>query len=76
LPLRIVDVAGRVEPSGLAALVHVRPDEWVSAINDQPLDSDLATSALIASRAPHAGGYLDLTVTSATTERRVLVLMH
>jgi hypothetical protein len=56
--------------------VHLGPGEWVSAINDRVLDSDLEAGAWIASRALTAGEFLDLTVSSATTERRVLVLMH
>lgn len=75
-PVSVIDVAGGVAPGALAALVHLRPDEWISAINDRALDSDLEAGALIASQAPHAGAFLDLTVSSATTERRVLVLMH
>ena len=76
--LRIVDVTAHVQLSGLPALVNLRPDEWISAINDQPLTDDVATGALLAATA-RAGAYLDLTVNSvnsALAERRVLVLMH
>jgi hypothetical protein len=72
----VVDVAHGVAPGALAALVHLRPTEWVSAINDRAVDSDLPVDALIAPLAPHDGEFLDLTVSSATSERRVLVLMH
>jgi hypothetical protein len=75
-PISVIDVAGSVAPGMLASLVHLRPTEWVSAINDRALDSDLEAGALIASLAPYPGGFLDLTVSSATAERRVLVLMH
>ena len=75
-PVSVVDVAGGVAPEELATLVHLRPDERISAINDRAMDSDLDADVLIALQAPHAGEFLDLTVSSATTERRVLVLMH
>jgi len=71
-----VDVAHGVAPGALAALLHLRPTEWVSAVNDRTVDSDLPIDALIAPLAPHAGEFLDLTVASATSERRVLVLLH
>jgi hypothetical protein len=75
-PISIIDVADRVDPGALPALVHLRPGERVSAINDRALGSDLEAGALIASLAPRAGEFLDLTVSSARSERRVLVLMH
>ncbi|HEX2690173.1 MAG TPA: hypothetical protein VHN14_26340 [Kofleriaceae bacterium] len=69
-------MAHGVASGALATLVHLGPGEWVRAINDRVLDSDLEAGAWIASRALTAGEFLDLTVSSATTERRVLVLMH
>lgn len=73
--LSVVDVAAGVAPSALANLVGLRRDERISAINDQPLDEDLDADLLIRSMA-RPGGFLDLTVASSETERRVLVLMH
>jgi hypothetical protein len=75
-PVSVLDVAHGVAPDELAGLVHLRPAEWVSAINDRPLDPDLPVGYLIAAVAPHAGDFLDLTVSSPTGERRVLVLIH
>jgi hypothetical protein len=75
-PISVVDVAHGVTLDALAALVHLRPDERVSAINDRSLDRDRPARDSIAALAPHTGEFLDLTVASATTERRVLVLMH
>lgn len=75
-PVSVVDVASGVAPGVLASLVHLQPTEWVSAINDHALGSDLEAGALIALLAPHTGEFIDLTVSSATSERRVLVLMH
>jgi hypothetical protein len=75
-PVSTIDVAHGVAPGALAALLHLRPTEWVSAINDRTVDSDLPVDALIAPLAPRAGEFLDLTVASATSERRVLVLLH
>jgi hypothetical protein len=69
-------VADRVAPESLPALVHLRPGEWVSAINDRAMDDDREVGEVIASLGPHAGAFIDLTVSSATTERRVLLLMH
>jgi hypothetical protein len=74
-PVSVVDVAHGVAPDDLVALLHLRPGEHLSAINDQPL-ADASEDASLAALAPHAGEYLDLTVASETAERRVLVLMH
>jgi len=75
-PVSVVDVANGVAREGLASLVHLRPTEWVSAINDRAVDTDLPLEALFASLVPRAGEFIDLTVTSASTERRVLILLH
>jgi hypothetical protein len=75
-PVSVVDVANGVAPEGLASLVHLRPTEWVIAINDRAVDTDLPMEALFASLVPRAGGFIDLTVTSASGERRVLILLH
>jgi hypothetical protein len=75
-PVSVLDVAHGVAPDALAALVHLRPTEWVSAINDRALDPDLPVGYLLAMLAPHAGQFVDLTVSGPTTERRVLVLLH
>jgi hypothetical protein len=76
LPLSVVDVVDGMTPAGLASLVALNPGERVTAINDRPTDSELATEVVIASQGLHAGEYLDLTVASATRERRVLLLLH
>jgi hypothetical protein len=76
LPLSVVDVVDRMTPADLASLVALKPGERVTAINDRPTDSDLATEVVIASQRLHAGEYLDLTVASLARERRVLVLLH
>lgn len=75
-PVSVLDVAHGVGPENLAGLVHLRSTEWVSEINDRALDPDLPLGYQIASLAPPAGGFLDLTVSSPTAERRVLVLIH
>ena len=75
-PVSVVDVANGVAPEGLASLVHLRPTEWVIAINDRAVDTDLPLEALFASLVPRAGTFIDLTVTSASGERRVLILLH
>jgi hypothetical protein len=73
--LSVVDVGASVAPSALATLVGLRSDERVSTVNDLPVDEDLDADLLIRSMA-RPGGFLDLTVSGAATERRVLVLMH
>lgn len=72
----VVDVASAVAPADLVALLHLRSNERVSAINDRPVSDELGAGPSIAALAPHAGEYLDLTVSTAVAERRVLVLMH
>jgi hypothetical protein len=56
-------------------LLGLHANERISAINDQPLDEDLDADLLIRSLA-RPGGFLDMTVASGATERRVLVLLH
>lgn len=75
-PVSVVDVARGVAPAELATLVRLRIDERVIAIDDVPVDNDLAAGALIANRALGSGDYLDLTVAGTGGLRRVLVLLH
>lgn len=75
-PLSVVDAAEQVGAAQLAELVHLKPDERVSAINDRPLADDQPMSEAIEALPLRAGRYVDVTVTSATSERRVLVLLH
>jgi hypothetical protein len=75
-PLTVIDVAAGVTPPQLGELLHLRSDERITAVNDQPLTCAVAAPEQIAERAPRAGGYIDLTVTSEMAERRILVLMH
>ena len=74
--VRIVDVAEQVGPAKLAELVYLNGGERVSAINDRPIADDQLAIEAISSLPLRAGQYVDLTVTSATGERRVLVLLH
>jgi S1-C subfamily serine protease len=74
--VRIVDVAEQVGPAKLAELVYLHGGERVSAINDRPIADDQLAIEAISSLPLRAGQYVDLTVTSATGERRVLVLLH
>ena len=75
-PVSVVDVAAGVAPSAVLALVHRGPDEVIRAVDDRVVNDDVEAGAIIASLAPPAGGFVDLTVSSAGTERRVLVLLH
>jgi len=75
-PLSVIDVADGVAPSQLAALIQLRPNERITAVNDRELDSDVEADEVLAALAPHRGGFVDLTVATASTERRILVLLH
>jgi S1-C subfamily serine protease len=72
----IVDVAEQVGPAKLAELVYLKGGERVTAINDRPVADDQLAVEAISSLPLRAGQYIDLTVTGATGERRVLVLLH
>lgn len=74
-PVNVIDVAPGVPPAQIAALIQLRPDEHVAAINDRVPASDLEVGALIASL-PRRGEFVDLTVSSPARERRVLILLH
>ncbi|HET7504344.1 MAG TPA: hypothetical protein VFK02_25155 [Kofleriaceae bacterium] len=74
--LSVVDVAAGVSPSALVSLLGLASNEWISAINDAPIYSDLEAGARVVAMAPRPGQFVDLTVSSRRTERRVLVLMH
>jgi hypothetical protein len=60
----------------LATLLALKPGEYVSSLNDRGVDSDTTLEQIFASRHLYDGEYLDLSVSSATSERRVLVLLH
>ena len=75
-PVSIVDVAGGVPANELAALAHLRPGEAVTAVGDQPIGTDLAAGAVIASLPARPGNYIDLTLAGPNGERRVLLLLH
>jgi hypothetical protein len=70
----IVDIAPGVVD--VAAMIRLAPGERVISVDDQPVPTDLVAGALIAASPRGRGRYLDLDVASATTSRRVLVLMH
>ncbi len=73
----IVDVAPGLRGWEVSSLIRLSPGERVIAVDDRPVDSDLAAGAAIAARAPSGGGYVDLEVERADgLHRRMLVLMH
>ncbi|CAN5877983.1 hypothetical protein BH11MYX3_BH11MYX3_37200 [soil metagenome] len=73
----IVDVAPGLRGAEVSSLIRLAPGERVIAVDDRPVDSDLAAGAAIAMRAPGSGGYVDLEVERPDgLHRRVLVLMH
>ena len=72
----VVDVAHGVDAGSLATIVRLGADERVVAVDDKPVDNDLAAGAAIAEHPLDGGRYLDLTVGGPRGNRRVLVLMH
>jgi len=74
--VRVVDVVYGLAPQTLAAALRLNPDERITALNDRALPFEPDTAVLFASLDARPGEFLDLTVSSATTERRLLVLMH
>lgn len=88
VPINVIDVAPGVPAAQIAGLIQLAPGEHVAAVNDRVPASDLEVGALIASvpRGAHVAAsgsasrsrlaVLDLTVASATGERRVLVVLH
>jgi hypothetical protein len=80
LSLSIVDAVAeaveRMPRAELVSLLALRPDEYVSSLDDRAVDSDTTLEQVFASRQLYAGAYLDLTVLSDRSERRVLVLLH
>jgi hypothetical protein len=77
-PMRVVDVASGVAPIELASLLRLAPDERIATLNDRAVDRELGldNDVLVGSLAPRSGQFVDLTVSSARGERRVLVLVH
>jgi hypothetical protein len=72
----VIDVARGVDVGMLTSIVQIGQDERIVAIDDQPIENDLAAGAAIARKTLGANTYLDLTVASPHGKRRVLVLMH
>jgi hypothetical protein len=73
--LTVVDVAAVATMAQLFDALHLRTHERITAVNDRPLAGDVP-GAVIAEIDPRPGSFLDLTVKSAWSERRVLVLLH
>jgi hypothetical protein len=72
----VVDVSPFVVSRDIPALIHLRPGEHVTAVGDCAVLSDGDAAARIATRPPRRGAFIDLTVSSAAGDRRVLVLRH
>jgi hypothetical protein len=70
----IIDVSGAVAAAQRSSLVRLESDEHVTAVDDRAVGSDLEAGAAITE---HRGtGFIDLTVESTTSTRRVLMLLH
>ena len=72
----VVDVAAGIQVAAIPSLIRLAPGERVIAVDDRPVDSDLAAGAAITARTATASSFVDLTVERAGTHRRVLVLLH
>ncbi|HSS01749.1 MAG TPA: hypothetical protein VLM79_32050 [Kofleriaceae bacterium] len=72
----VADAIVQMPRAELASLLALKPGEYVSSLNDRAVDSDTTLDQIFASRRLFDGEYLDLSVSSATSERRVLVLLH
>jgi hypothetical protein len=72
----VAEAVVQMQRAELATLLALKPDEYVSSLNDRAVDSDTTLEQMFASRRLYEGEYLDLTVSRSTGERRVLVLLH
>jgi hypothetical protein len=72
----VVDVAHGVSPAQIIDLLHLRSGERVVAIDDLEVGSDLEAGAVIAGRGTKTREFVDLTIDSGSTTRRILVLQH
>jgi hypothetical protein len=72
----IVDVSPAIRAADLAALVQLAPDEHVVSIDDRVVANDLDAGARLAAGGAGSGRYVDVTVSSPSSTRRVLLLMH
>jgi len=84
IPVTVIDVAHGVPAMTVPSLVELAPGERIAAVDDQEVGNDLTAGAFIHDRA-RDGRFIDLTIErsldqgaidSATTTRRVLVLLH
>lgn len=71
----VIDAASVATPSDLVALLRLRGDEWIAAVDDQRTDPRAAI-AEVASAAGAKGRYVDLTIASPRAERRVVLMIH
>ncbi len=76
LSATVIDAASAATPNDLVALLRLRADERIAAVDDQrSIDSKVAI-AEIASAAGAKGRYVDLTIASPRAERRVVLMIH
>ena len=72
----IIDVARGIAGQDIAPLIRLAPDEHVIDIDDRPVTGDLDAGAVLAAHDRSPGAYIDLTVATPSSARRVLVLFH
>jgi hypothetical protein len=72
----VVDVAHGVSPAQVIELLHLASGERVTAVDDREVGSDLEAGALIAGRGMRTREFVDLTIATGDTTRRLLVLQH
>jgi hypothetical protein len=71
----IIDVAPGVAPALLPELLNLEPTERVIAVDDLPVATAAEADMKLAERGT-SGRYVDLTVASPRSQRRVLLLLH
>lgn len=75
-PPTIIDVAPGVSGAQLASLIRLAPGEHVASIDDAAVNGDLGAGVVLAGLDLHGRQFIDLGVSGASGERRVLVLLH
>ncbi len=72
----VIDAASAATPSDLVALLRLRSDERIAAVDDLRSTDPSAAIAAVGSAAGAKGRYVDLTIASPFAERRVVLMIH
>lgn len=72
----VIDVASNVSAVELAGVLHLGPEDHVTAVDDRAVRDDIEAGTRIAAIALRPDRFIDLTVAGRDGSRRVLVLLH